>query len=64
MTSTFEKSKIRELVISETKTVAQLLDELRLSHDHVVLVDGERQALDSILNENDTVVVLPVIAGG
>ncbi len=64
MTSTFEKSKIRELVISETKTVAQLLEELNLSHDHVVLVDGERQNLDSILHENETVIVLPLIAGG
>ncbi len=64
MTSIFEKSKIRELIVTETKTVAQLLDELSLSHDHVVLVDGERQALDALLRENDTVVVLPIIAGG
>ncbi len=64
MTSTIGKSKIRELVMSETKTVAQLLEELNLSDDHVVLVDGERMSLDSILNENDTVIVLPIIAGG
>lgn len=64
MTSTLEKSKIRELVIGETKTVAELLNELNLSHDHVVLVDGERQDLDAILRENETVIVLPIIAGG
>ena len=64
MTSTFQKSKVRELVITETKTVAELLTELNLSNDHVVLVDGERQSLDAILNEHDTVIVLPLIAGG
>ncbi len=64
MTSTFQKSRVHELVMTETKTVAQLLAELNLSDNHVVLVDGERQSLDAILNEHDTVIVLPLIAGG
>ncbi|MCK5152108.1 MAG: hypothetical protein KAQ65_09715 [Candidatus Thorarchaeota archaeon] len=48
----------------ETKTVAELLIELNLTKDHVVLVEGERQELDDILHENESVVILPIIAGG
>ncbi|MFW9952996.1 MAG: MoaD/ThiS family protein [Candidatus Thorarchaeota archaeon] len=64
MTSPIAKIRVQELVITETKTVAQLLMELNLAETHVVLIDGERQELDSILHENDCVVVLPLIAGG
>ncbi len=64
LTSPIGKVRVRELVITETKTVAELLIELNLSKDHVVLVEGERQEFDDILHENDSVVVLPIIAGG
>ncbi|MDF1538887.1 MAG: MoaD/ThiS family protein [Candidatus Thorarchaeota archaeon] len=64
MTTPIEKARIQEIVLTETKTVAQLLLELNLSDTHVVLVDGERQNLDTVLQENDSVVVLPLIAGG
>ncbi len=64
LTTPIEKAQIQEIVITKTKTVAQLLFELKLSDTHVVLVDGERQALDTILQENDSVVVLPLIGGG
>jgi len=64
LTSPIEKVRVQEIVITETKTVGQLLVELNLSETHVVLVDGERQELDRILHENDSVVVLPLIAGG
>jgi sulfur carrier protein ThiS len=44
--------------------VAQLLAELELSIDHVVLVDGKKMSLDSVIQENDTIIILPLIAGG
>ncbi|RDE15515.1 MAG: hypothetical protein C4K49_06105 [Candidatus Thorarchaeota archaeon] len=50
--------------VTSTKTVADLLHELNLSTDHVVLVDGQRLELDALVNENDRVVVLPLITGG
>ncbi|MHA1908493.1 MAG: MoaD/ThiS family protein [Candidatus Thorarchaeota archaeon] len=50
--------------MTETKTVAELLIELALTKDHVVLVEGQRMNLKDILHENDSVVVLPIIAGG
>ena len=64
MTTPIGKSQIREVTISETKTVAQLLHELNISIDHVVLVEGVRQPLDAVLDENSIVIVLPIIAGG
>lgn len=64
MTTSLGKTRIRELIVTESKTVAQLLQELDLSEDHVVLVNGERRDLDSILQENESVIVLPLIAGG
>ncbi len=64
MSTPIGKSQVREITITETKTVADLLYELNLSKDHAVLVNGERQELTDILHENDTVIVLPVIAGG
>lgn len=64
MTTTLGKTRIRELVVTESKTVAQLLQELDLSEDHVVLVNGERRDVDSVLQENESVIVLPLIAGG
>ena len=64
LTSPIGKVRVRELVMTETKTVAELLIELNLNKDHVVLVEGQRMELDDILNEHDSVVVLPIIAGG
>ncbi len=64
LTSPIGKVRVRELVMTETKTVAELLIELNLSKDHVVIVEGERQEPNDILHENDSVVVLPIIAGG
>jgi sulfur carrier protein ThiS len=58
------KTHIRKLSVTEPKTVAQLLLELDLSDDHVVLIGGERVALDYQLEENDSVIILPRIAGG
>ncbi len=64
LTTALGKTRIRELVVTESKTVAQLLQELDLSEDHVVLVNGERRDIDSVLQENESVIVLPLIAGG
>jgi sulfur carrier protein ThiS len=52
------------MIVEERKTVAELLLDLDLSNDHVVLVDGKRMLPEDVLEENATVVVLPLIAGG
>ncbi len=52
------------LAVTERKTVAQLLHELNLSDKHVVLVDGKRLTLNDYVDEDDTIIVLPLITGG
>ena len=64
LSDTIIKPRVRKLIVTEPKTVAELLVELELSDDHVVLIGGKRVELDHIIQENDTVVVLPRIAGG
>ncbi|MFW9963698.1 MAG: MoaD/ThiS family protein [Candidatus Sifarchaeia archaeon] len=64
MSETINRTRIRELIVTEQKTVSELLHDLELSHNHVVLVGGKRVSLDYLIQENDKVVVLPLIAGG
>lgn len=64
LAKTIEKIGIQNILVTETKTVAELLKELRLSANHVVLLDGKRVELDEIVHENDTIVILPLIEGG
>ncbi|MGY5852122.1 MAG: MoaD/ThiS family protein [Candidatus Thorarchaeota archaeon] len=64
MASPISKTGIRRVTVTETKTVTQLLEELKLSKDHVVLVDGTQVSKDTLIHENDSVVILPLIAGG
>ena len=64
LSDTISKPRIRKLIVTEPKLVSELLIELELSDDYVVLIGGKRVALDYQLRENDSVVVLPRIAGG
>lgn len=64
LSDTISKTRARKLIVTEPKTVAELLVELNLADDHVVLIEGKRVGLDHQLQENDHVVVLPRIAGG
>ncbi|TFG31837.1 hypothetical protein EU528_05090 [Candidatus Thorarchaeota archaeon] len=64
MSDVLKVKQILTINVEESKTVAQLLFELELSKDHVVLVDGKRVPLDFHINENESVVILPLIAGG
>jgi sulfur carrier protein ThiS len=52
------------VTIEEPKIVCDLLSELKLSEQHIVLVNGKRAALEDRLNEDDLVVILPLIGGG
>ncbi len=52
------------VVVTERKTVAQLLRDLKLSTNHVVLVEGRRLSPDDYVDPEDPVIVLPLIAGG
>ncbi len=58
------QTKIKEVIVTTQKTVAELLRDLDISDDHVVLVNGKQMALDFQLKESDKVVILPKIAGG
>ena len=64
MSDTLKEKRIQRVIVEESKTVAELLLDLELSADHVVLVDGKRVPLDFQVNENESVVILPLIAGG
>ncbi|MFQ5833252.1 MAG: MoaD/ThiS family protein [Candidatus Thorarchaeota archaeon] len=57
-------TKAKHITVSESMTVRELLQELNLSLDHVVLMDGKKMFLDTTIEENAVVVVLPLIAGG
>ncbi len=56
--------KAKQITVAERKTVRELLQELDLSVDHVVLMNGKKMSLDEAIEENAVVVVLPLIAGG
>ncbi len=64
LSDTLKEKRIQKITLEEAKTVAQLLIDLGLSTDHVVLVDGKSVPLDFQLDENESVVILPRIAGG
>ena len=64
LSDTISKPRVRKFIVTEPKTVAELLIELELSDDHVVLIGGKRVELDHLIQENESVVVLPRIAGG
>jgi sulfur carrier protein ThiS len=52
-------------VISDQITVKQLLKELKLEHKFfAILVNGKRVELDSIIEKDAEIVILPKIAGG
>jgi sulfur carrier protein ThiS len=64
MSEVLREKIAQRIIVTETKTVGELLSELGLSKDHVVLIDGKRVSLDFEIQENDQVIVLPLIAGG
>lgn len=64
MSDTLKEKQIQRVIVEESKTVSELLLELQLSINHVVLVDGKRVPLDFQICEKESVVVLPLIAGG
>ncbi len=64
LAKTIERIGAQSILVTETKTVADLLRELKLSSDHVVLLDGKRVDLDFVINKDDTVIILPLIEGG
>ncbi|TFH10014.1 MAG: hypothetical protein E4H14_03420 [Candidatus Thorarchaeota archaeon] len=64
MSDTLKEKRIQRVIVEESKTVAELLLDLELSTDHVVLVDGKRVPLNFPINETESVVILPLIAGG
>ena len=64
LSDALKEKHIQRIIVEESKTVAELLVDLELSTDHVVLVDGKRVPLDFQINENESVVILPLITGG
>jgi len=64
MSETLRENVIQRITVTESKTVAELLADLGLSTNHVVLIDGKRVPLTFEIQENESVVVLPLITGG
>ena len=64
LSDALKEKQIQRIIVEESKTVAELLLDLELSTDHVVLIDGKRVPLDFQINENESIVILPLIAGG
>lgn len=61
----FESNQYKEVVATKTRTVADLLKELRLEDAYLaVLVDGEKADLKDELKEGQKIIILPKIAGG
>ncbi|MFX0100390.1 MAG: MoaD/ThiS family protein [Candidatus Hodarchaeota archaeon] len=61
----FESQQYKEIVVTETRTVADLLQELKLEDAYLaVLVDGEKADLKDELKEGQKIIILPKIAGG
>ena len=57
-------TKYKRITVEESKTARELLVDLKLSDNHVILVEGKRIELDDVIDENTLVIVLPLIAGG
>lgn len=55
-----------EIEIKENSRIGELLDKLKISNKEifVVLVNGEKCNVDSVLKENDSVSLFPYIGGG
>ena len=51
LSTMLRKPRVQIIEVTEAKTVAQLLQELKISNNHVVLVDGKLAALDDIIDE-------------
>jgi len=64
MSDVLKEKHIQRVIVEESKTVAKLLLDLKISTDHVVLVEGKRVPLDFRIDGNETVVILPLITGG
>lgn len=64
LSDVLKEKRIQRITLEESKTVTQLLLDLGLSDDHIVLVDGKRVSPDFLIDENESVVILPRIAGG
>jgi sulfur carrier protein ThiS len=64
MSDTFKNKQIQRVIMEDSKSVAELLLDLELSSEHIVLVDGKRVPLEFQISETQSVVILPLIAGG
>ncbi len=58
-------SAYKEIKVTKTQTVADLLKELNLEDAFLaVLVDGKKAELTDEINETQKIIILPKIAGG
>jgi sulfur carrier protein ThiS len=64
LSDAIKKPAVRRITIDRPITVAELLLKLRISDDHIVLVEGRQVEADFLLKAHDNIVVLPKIAGG
>ena len=64
MSDSLKEERIHRIIVQKPQTVAELLTELDLSDKHVVLVNGKKVPLEFQISENESIVILPLIAGG
>jgi sulfur carrier protein ThiS len=56
---------LQHIKVEEQKTVAQLLEELKLIDKYfVVLVNGKKAELTDLVSTTDDIIVLPQLVGG
>ena len=62
---TEEIGVLQHVKVEEEKTVAQLLEELKLMNKYfVVLVNGRKAELTDLVSTTDDIIVLPQLVGG
>ena len=56
---------LKEYIVKEKRTVKDLLHDLNLDDKYfAILVDGKKASLDTVIEDGQSIVVLPRIAGG
>ncbi|MFQ5820579.1 MAG: MoaD/ThiS family protein [Candidatus Heimdallarchaeota archaeon] len=55
---------IKRVICDQRKSVEALLMELGLSSSFIVLINGKIAKLNSLIDEGDEIIILPLLAGG
>ncbi len=61
-----EIGDLHEIDLPEGATLAELLKSAKINRDRAgfILINGRREPYDKVLQENDTVFIMPFLGGG